>query len=78
MESIKNSLKHDYNLAVDCFNNKDYISFFRNVRPAIEWMCRLFIRNVIGNKTDYDNIIYGGLAFSNDIYVPLDESIEKL
>lgn len=28
--------------------------------------------------TDYDNIIYGGLAFSNDIYVPLDESIEKL
>ena len=28
--------------------------------------------------TDYDNITYGGLAFSNDIYVPLDESIEKL
>lgn len=59
MESIRNSLKHDYNLAVDCFNNKDYISFFRNVRPAIEWMCRLFIRDVIGSKADYDNIMDG-------------------
>lgn len=64
MESIKNSLKHNYNLAVDCFNNKDYISFFRNVRPAIEWMCRLFIRNVIGNKTDYDNIMDGHKTIS--------------
>lgn len=59
MEKIKESLKHDYNLAVDCFNNKDYISFFRNVRPAIEWMCRLFIRDVIGNKSDYDSIMNG-------------------
>ena len=64
MELIKNSLKHDYNLAVDCFNNKDYISFFRNVRPAIEWMCRLFIRDVIGKKTDYDNIMDGHKTIS--------------
>ena len=64
MESIKNSLKHDYNLAVDCFNNKDYISFFRNVRPAIEWMCRLFIRDVIGKKADYDNIMDGHKTIS--------------
>lgn len=64
MEIIKNSLKHDYNLAVDCFNNKDYISFFRNVRPAIEWMCRLFIRDVIGKKTDYDNIMDGHKTIS--------------
>ena len=64
MEEIKNSLKHDYNLAVDCFNNKDYISFFRNVRPAIEWMCRLFIRDVIGKKADYDNIMDGHKTIS--------------
>lgn len=64
MEIMKNSLKHDYNLAVDCFNNKDYISFFRNVRPAIEWMCRLFIRDVIGKETDYDNIMDGHKTIS--------------
>ena len=58
MESIKESLKHDYNLAVDCFNNKDYISFFRNVRPAIEWICKLFIRDVVGKKIDYDDIVW--------------------
>lgn len=29
------------------------------------------------NLTDYDNIIYGGLAFSNGIYIPLDEAIEE-
>ncbi len=59
MESIKNSLKHDYNLAVDCFNNKDYISFFRNIRPAIEWMCRLFIRDVLEKQSDYDDLMKG-------------------
>lgn len=58
MEKIKNSLKHDYNLAVDCFNNKDYISFFRNVRPAIEWMCKLFIRDLL-EESKYDAIMQG-------------------
>lgn len=59
MESIKNSLKHDYNLAVDCFNNKDYISFFRNIRPAIEWMCRLFLRDVLEKQSEYDDLMKG-------------------
>lgn len=58
MEIIKNSLKHDYNLAVDCFNNKDYISFFRNVRPAIEWICKLFIRDLL-EESKYDAIMQG-------------------
>jgi hypothetical protein len=58
MEQIKISLKHDYNLAVDCFNNKDYISFFRNVRPAIEWMCKLFIRDLL-EESKYDAIMQG-------------------
>ena len=34
MESIKNSFKHDYNLAVDYFNKKDYTSFLETfVQP---------------------------------------------
>ena len=59
MESIKNSLKHDYNLAVDCFNRSDYVSFFRNIRPAIEWICKLIICDVIANKITYDDLIQG-------------------
>lgn len=63
MESIKNSLKHDYNLAVDCFNNKDYISFFRNIRPAIEWLCKLFIRDLL-EESKYDAIMQGRKTIS--------------
>ncbi len=63
MESIKNSLKHDYNLAVECFNNKDYISFFRNIRPAIEWLCKLFIRDLI-EESNYDAIMQGRKTIS--------------
>lgn len=64
MESLKKSLKHDYNLAVDCFNNKDYISFFRNIRPAIEWICRLLIRDILDSQTDYDEIMQGRKTIS--------------
>lgn len=64
MESLKNSLKHDYNLAVDSFNDKDYISFFRNIRPAIEWMCRLLIRDILGKQSDYDEIMQGKKSIS--------------
>lgn len=49
METIKNSFKHDFNLAVECFNMKDYSSFFRNIRPAIELLCKLVIYDIIKN-----------------------------
>ena len=59
MESIKNSFKHDYNLAVDCFNKKDYTSFFRNVRPAIELLCKLVIYDIINNDATSTDIMEG-------------------
>ena len=59
MESIKNSFKHDYNLAVDCFNKKDYTSFFRNVRPAIELLCKLVIYDIINNDATSTDIVEG-------------------
>lgn len=59
MDTLRNRLKHDYNLAVDCFNNKDYVSFFRNIRPAIELFCKLFICDVINDQRTYDDIIQG-------------------
>lgn len=59
METIKTSLKHDYNLAVDNFNQPDYVTFFRNIRPAIELICKLIICDVLNNKTEYDDIMQG-------------------
>lgn len=59
MESIKNSFKHDYNLAVDCFNKKDYTSFFRNIRPAIELLCKLVIYDIINNDVTSADIMEG-------------------
>ena len=59
MESIKKSFKHDYNLAVDCFNKKDYTSFFRNVRPAIELLCKLVIYDIINNDVTSADIMEG-------------------
>lgn len=34
--------------------------------------------NFPNSLNKYDNIIYGGHAFSGDRYIPLDESIEKI
>lgn len=59
MESIKNSFKHDYNLAVDCFNKKDYTSFFRNIRPTIELLCKLVIYDIINNDVTSADIMEG-------------------
>lgn len=59
METIKNSFKHDYNLAVDCFNKKDYTSFFRNIRPAIELLCKLVIYDIINNHDTSADIMEG-------------------
>ena len=67
MEAIKNSLKHDYNLAVDSFNKKDYVSFFRNIRPAIEWLCKLIIYDILDNKSQYEDIVEGRKTISKSL-----------
>ena len=58
MEHIKESLKHDYNIAVKSFNEKDYTSFFRNIRPAIELLCKLAIYDILG-KSDAVDLLEG-------------------
>lgn len=59
MEALRNSFKHDYDIAVVSFNQQDYVAFFRNIRPAIELICKLIIHDVINSKTDYDDIMLG-------------------
>lgn len=54
MEQIKDSFKHDFNLAVKSFNKKDYTSFFRNIRPAIELLGKLAIYDILGEDDAID------------------------
>lgn len=54
MEQIKESFKHDFNLAVRSFNEKDYKSFFRNIRPAMELLGQLSIYDILGESDAVD------------------------
>lgn len=54
MEQIKDSFKHDFNLAVKSFNEKDYKSFFRNIRPAMELLGKLAIYDILGENDAID------------------------
>lgn len=59
MEQTKENLKHDYNLAVESFNNKDYSSFFRNIRPAIEGLSQFLIFDFLNNEVEALDLING-------------------
>ena len=54
MEQLKESFKHDFSLAVKSFNEKDYKSFFRNIRPAMELLGQLSIYDILGESDAVD------------------------
>ena len=66
MEEIKDYLKHDYDIAVDAFNKKDYRGFFRNIRPAIELLCKLLIHEFVSDENLAEDIISGNVSVKKD------------
>lgn len=68
MEETKESLKHDYNIAVHSFNEKDYKSFFRNIRPSIELLSKVLIIDVIGDENLAWDIIDGNQSLYKTPY----------
>ena len=66
MEIVKRNLEHDYNLAVDAYVNKDYILFFRNIRPAIELLSKLLIHDFVQDEELAKKIINGKAYFWKD------------
>ncbi|MBQ0044672.1 MAG: AAA family ATPase [Bacteroidales bacterium] len=62
MKRIKDSLRYDYNQVVRCFNEKDSIGFFRNVRPMIERLSKLIIFDMLGDEDKASGLISGTLA----------------
>ena len=59
MEQTKEQLQHDYNLAVKSFNEADYSSFFRNIRPAIEWLSQYLIFDFMDDEEKACDLIEG-------------------
>ena len=66
MEEIKQYLKHDYDIAVDAFNKRDYRGFFRNIRPAIELLCKLLIHEFVADEELAEDIISGNVSIKKD------------
>jgi len=66
MEEIKEYLKHDYDIAVDAFNKRDYRGFFRNIRPAIELLCKLLIHEFVSDDDLAEDIISGNVSIKKD------------
>lgn len=62
MNEIKEGILHDYNTAVESFNQKDYRGFFMNIRPSIEWLSKLMIMDIVGDEDIAYNIIDGEIT----------------
>ena len=59
MEHTKENLKHVYSIAVRAFNDADYPSFFRNIRPAIELLSQYLIFDFMDNEEKSIDLING-------------------
>ena len=46
-DSIKNAFEHDFKEAIGKYNASDYVLFLRNIRPAIERLCKIIIYDVL-------------------------------
>lgn len=66
MEHTKENLQHVYNLAVEAFNNKDYPTFFRNIRPGIELLSQYLIFDFLDNEEQALDLINGDASITRN------------
>ena len=58
MESLKNTLRADYQRATSAYQRGDYVDFMRQLRPSLEGLCRIVIMDLKGS-TIYEEIMDG-------------------
>lgn len=58
MEELQSKFKDDYQRVKNSWEREDYVEFLRNLRPALEGLCRIVIMDVKG-PTLYEEIIIG-------------------
>lgn len=59
MEEIFKNLRNDYTLAMESYGRNEYRYYFRNIRPAIEWLCKLVIADQLDGKCNPSDIFDG-------------------
>lgn len=59
MEQLFSQFKNDYSLAMENYRKGAYTYFFRNIRPAIEWLCKLIIADMVEGKSKPSDIFNG-------------------
>jgi len=59
MEDIFNSLNRDYALAMENYGKGEFTYYFRNIRPALEWLCKLVIADQLDGKCNPSDIFNG-------------------
>lgn len=59
MEEIFNNLLKDYSLAMEHYNRGEYTFYFRNIRPALEWLCKFVIADQLDEKCNPSDIFCG-------------------
>lgn len=59
IDNIKESLKRDFNRAVEEYNSKEYIFFYRDMRVALENLAKLMLADTLGDEQLADELICG-------------------
>lgn len=59
MEDLFKNLRNDYTLATESYGKSEFIYYFRNIRPAIEWLCKLVIADQLDGKCKPSDIFDG-------------------
>ena len=59
IDNIKESLKRDFNRAVEEYNSKEYIFFYRDMRVALENLAKLMLTDTLGDEQLADELICG-------------------
>lgn len=66
IDRLKTAFEHDYKESVAKFGSGDYVSFLRNMRPAMEWLCKIIAYDVLEDETLYNNLLDGSKVISCD------------
>ena len=58
-DSVKNAFEHDYKEAIRNYNASYYVLFLRNMRPAIERLCKIIVYDILKDD-DFAECLFNG------------------
>lgn len=59
MNTLFDNFQKDYNIAISSYERGDYTYFFRNIRPALEWLCKFVVDDQLDGKCKSSDIFDG-------------------